>query len=332
MTRINALDPRTGPVPHMHGCPDCGEVCGCAGRTCDAPYQRRCARCTQPISPPPAEPAPDLIAICGNGEAKVIVSRAQLEETARAVRQRPAVCLSCSFAAPHHAQGCRSADKPRCPDCGHYWCAGCASLWPQEPSAALEPTPPLETQAEDPDRCEHCGQITVGELGRTCADIPSWRRWDETMVTYCHPPKDTCPHPPARLYSWMAYDGALCVACCDCGTPLAGALPAIAGGSEAETMAAHTPGPWSIAPVLDPDADLPIIWERASGRGIAQMLSANPADAALLAAAPALLAACQHAATVLKRSGLGERTDGLWDSADDLLGILRQAIAQATQR
>lgn len=31
-----------------------------------------------------------------------------------------------------------------------------------------------------------------------------------------------CPHPPARLYSWYAHDGTLCVGCCDCGTPLRG--------------------------------------------------------------------------------------------------------------
>ena len=33
----------------------------------------------------------------------------------------------------------------------------------------------------------------------------------------------TCPHPPTRLYTWFAYDGTLCIACCDCGEVLAGA-------------------------------------------------------------------------------------------------------------
>lgn len=35
-----------------------------------------------------------------------------------------------------------------------------------------------------------------------------------------------CPHPPARLCAWRAYDGTLCVACCDCGAVLAGAADA----------------------------------------------------------------------------------------------------------
>jgi hypothetical protein len=32
-----------------------------------------------------------------------------------------------------------------------------------------------------------------------------------------------CTHPPARLFSWFAHDGTLCIACCDCGDVLAGA-------------------------------------------------------------------------------------------------------------
>jgi hypothetical protein len=32
-----------------------------------------------------------------------------------------------------------------------------------------------------------------------------------------------CTHPPARLFSWFANDGTLCIACCDCGDVLAGA-------------------------------------------------------------------------------------------------------------
>lgn len=34
------------------------------------------------------------------------------------------------------------------------------------------------------------------------------------------------PHPPARLWTWRAADGVLCVACCDCGAVLAGAAEA----------------------------------------------------------------------------------------------------------
>jgi len=32
----------------------------------------------------------------------------------------------------------------------------------------------------------------------------------------------TCAHPPARLFSWFAIDGTLCVCCCDCGSVLRG--------------------------------------------------------------------------------------------------------------
>ena len=32
-----------------------------------------------------------------------------------------------------------------------------------------------------------------------------------------------CAHPPARLFTWFAHDGTLCIACCDCGDVLAGA-------------------------------------------------------------------------------------------------------------
>jgi len=33
----------------------------------------------------------------------------------------------------------------------------------------------------------------------------------------------TCKHPAPQLYSWIAYDGQLCVCCCICGAVLAGA-------------------------------------------------------------------------------------------------------------
>lgn len=33
-----------------------------------------------------------------------------------------------------------------------------------------------------------------------------------------------CPHPPARLYAWYAYDGTLCICCCLCGAVLKGGL------------------------------------------------------------------------------------------------------------
>ena len=32
----------------------------------------------------------------------------------------------------------------------------------------------------------------------------------------------TCPHPPHRLFSWVAYDGTLVIACSECGACLQG--------------------------------------------------------------------------------------------------------------
>jgi hypothetical protein len=37
-------------------------------------------------------------------------------------------------------------------------------------------------------------------------------------------PPVPCSHPPTRLYSWSAYDGTLCIACCECGKVLKGAI------------------------------------------------------------------------------------------------------------
>ena len=42
------------------------------------------------------------------------------------------------------------------------------------------------------------------------------------LATAPHPPTG-CPHPPARLFTWWAYDGSLCAGCCECGAVLAGA-------------------------------------------------------------------------------------------------------------
>jgi len=36
--------------------------------------------------------------------------------------------------------------------------------------------------------------------------------------------ESNCEHTPRRLWAWTAYDGTLCVACCDCGTSLRGAI------------------------------------------------------------------------------------------------------------
>ena len=33
-----------------------------------------------------------------------------------------------------------------------------------------------------------------------------------------------CTHPPTRLYTWTAFDGTFCIACCECGAALKGAI------------------------------------------------------------------------------------------------------------
>lgn len=42
------------------------------------------------------------------------------------------------------------------------------------------------------------------------------------------------------------------------------------------------------------------------------------------------ISACLYAAQVIERSGLGERVDGLHDSADSLIYALRLAVHRAT--
>lgn len=33
-----------------------------------------------------------------------------------------------------------------------------------------------------------------------------------------------CSHPPARRFCWVAIDGVMCIACCDCGEVLKGGV------------------------------------------------------------------------------------------------------------
>ena len=59
-----------------------------------------------------------------------------------------------------------------------------------------------------------------------------------------------------------------------------------------ETTMTHTPGPWT-AMVTDTMGDTPALWDivqRSSGGTVAEIQSHNPDDAALVAAAPDLLA------------------------------------------
>lgn len=47
-----------------------------------------------------------------------------------------------------------------------------------------------------------------------------------------------CAHPAERLHAWWAYDGTLCVACCDCGAVLAGAADDVPEGVPGEAAEA----------------------------------------------------------------------------------------------
>ena len=58
-----------------------------------------------------------------------------------------------------------------------------------------------------------------------CHDCHRRRRLD--IAGYCGEcataRRDACAHPPTRYYAWNAWDGRLCVACCECGAVLKGA-------------------------------------------------------------------------------------------------------------
>ena len=59
-----------------------------------------------------------------------------------------------------------------------------------------------------------------------------------------------CTHPPARLFAWFAYDGTLCMACCDCGNVLTGAarLPATAKPNDSSAPNGSSASNRSLAP------------------------------------------------------------------------------------
>ena len=79
----------------------------------------------------------------------------------------------------------------------------------------------------------------------------------------------------------------------------------------------HTPGPW-IATVAGAVNDVPAYWLiNGNGGTVGDVQSVNPADAALIAAAPDLLAALQRCL----------RYGGLYP---DLADEVRAAIARAT--
>jgi len=88
----------------------------------------------------------------------------------------------------------------------------------------------------------------------------------------------------------------------------------------------HTPAPWT-AHAVDYIADTPAQWEiKDRHRGvIATTESANPDDAALIAAAPDLLAACIEAMALFDN----------YPQAYECIGtheVLTAAIAKATQQ
>lgn len=62
------------------------------------------------------------------------------------------------------------------------------------------------------------------EHGRTAHQQPA--EAVRNLTARRQPATGECPHPPARIFTWWAYDGTLCAACCDCGAVLAGAADA----------------------------------------------------------------------------------------------------------
>ena len=89
----------------------------------------------------------------------------------------------------------------------------------------------------------------------------------------------------------------------------------------------HSAGPWT-AMVTDTMGDTPALWDivqRSSGGTVAEIQSHNPDDAALVAAAPDLLAALQHMVDMYQRHF--DVMPVAWQTADD---IARAAIARAT--
>lgn len=58
------------------------------------------------------------------------------------------------------------------------------------------------------------------------------------MKANADPLGGACQHPATRVYTWLAYDGTLCAACCDCGAVLAGAATA----EESFTLDRPSPG------------------------------------------------------------------------------------------
>ena len=91
----------------------------------------------------------------------------------------------------------------------------------------------------------------------------------------------------------------------------------------------HSTGPWT-AMVTDTMGDTPALWDivqRSSGGTVAEIQSHNPDDAALVAAAPDLLAALQ---ALVGEADLGEIDHD--DGTRALLAQARAAIARATGR
>jgi hypothetical protein len=86
----------------------------------------------------------------------------------------------------------------------------------------------------------------------------------------------------------------------------------------------HSTGPWT-AMVTDTMGDTPALWDivqRSSGGTVAEIQSHNPDDAALVAAAPDLLAAL--------RSIIESSDANCGDSLANAISAARAAIARAT--
>ena len=94
----------------------------------------------------------------------------------------------------------------------------------------------------------------------------------------------------------------------------------------------HTSGPWT-AMVTDTMGDTPALWDivqRSSGGTVAEIQSHNSGDAALVAAAPDLLAALNALLNLsVKGHALADRLQ-FSDSGRAILNQARAAIARAT--
>lgn len=97
------------------------------------------------------------------------------------------------------------------------------------------------------DECNDCREALI-KLNRVLDRAITWQcdNWPMSDPEYGNEGASAplalahCAHVPMRLRSWFAVDGTLCVACCDCGAVLAGAL-------DRPEALANAPAEWAAA-------------------------------------------------------------------------------------